>query len=34
MAFDLPELMGRETWFNVLGNGYEVYLFYLFSTFS
>src|SRR5688500_18463810 len=24
IAFDLPELMGRETWFNVLGHGYEV----------
>ena len=24
IAFDLPELMGRETWFDVLGNGYEV----------
>jgi hypothetical protein len=24
IAFDLPELMGRETWFEVLGNGYEV----------
>jgi hypothetical protein len=23
-AFDLPELMGRETWFDVIGNGYEV----------
>lgn len=23
IAFDLPELMGRETWFNVLGHGYE-----------
>lgn len=24
VAFDLPELMGRETWFFVEGNGYEV----------
>lgn len=24
VAFDLPELMGRETWFEVRGNGYEV----------
>ncbi|MFM1768179.1 MAG: hypothetical protein RJA22_708 [Verrucomicrobiota bacterium] len=24
MAFDLPELMGRETWFDVVGHGYEV----------
>jgi hypothetical protein len=24
IAFDLPELMGRETWFNVVGHGYEV----------
>jgi hypothetical protein len=24
IAFDLPELMGRETWFTVNGNGYEV----------
>jgi hypothetical protein len=24
IAFDLPELMGRETWFYVHGNGYEV----------
>ncbi len=24
IAFDLPELMGRETWFNVIGQGYEV----------
>jgi hypothetical protein len=24
IAFDLPELMGRPTWFDVLGNGYEV----------
>ncbi len=24
IAFDLPELMGRETWFDVLGHGYEV----------
>src|SRR5690349_7973517 len=24
IAFDLPELMGRETWFTVIGNGYEV----------
>jgi hypothetical protein len=24
IAFDLPELMGRETWFEVIGNGYEV----------
>ncbi|MDD4870179.1 MAG: hypothetical protein PHR77_06430 [Kiritimatiellae bacterium] len=23
IAFDLPELMGRETWFDVIGNGYE-----------
>ncbi len=23
IAFDLPELMGRETWFDVLGQGYE-----------
>jgi hypothetical protein len=24
IAFDLPELMGRETWFDVLGHGYEI----------
>ena len=24
IAFDLPELMGHETWFDVIGNGYEV----------
>jgi hypothetical protein len=24
VAFDLPELMGKETWFDVKGNGYEV----------
>jgi hypothetical protein len=24
IAFDLPELMGQETWFDVLGHGYEV----------
>ena len=24
IAFDLPELMNKETWFDVLGNGYEV----------
>jgi len=24
IAVDLPELMGRETWFTVVGNGYEV----------
>jgi hypothetical protein len=24
IAFDLPELMGRETWFEVHGHGYEV----------
>lgn len=24
IAFDLPELMGRETWFDVLGHGYDV----------
>ncbi|MFO1501098.1 MAG: hypothetical protein U1G07_22360 [Verrucomicrobiota bacterium] len=24
IAFDLPELLGRETWFDVAGNGYEV----------
>lgn len=24
IAFDLPELMGCETWFDVIGNGYEV----------
>ena len=24
IAFDLPELMGRETWFDVFGHGYEV----------
>jgi hypothetical protein len=24
IAFDLPELMGHETWFTVLGHGYEV----------
>jgi len=23
IAFDLPELMGRETWFDVIGQGYE-----------
>lgn len=24
IAFDLPELMGQETWFDILGHGYEV----------
>jgi hypothetical protein len=24
IAFDLPELMGRETWFDVISHGYEV----------
>lgn len=24
IAFDLPELMGRPVWFDVIGNGYEV----------
>src|SRR5689334_8675477 len=24
VAFDLPELMGKETWFQVNGNGYEL----------
>jgi hypothetical protein len=24
IAFDAPELMGRETWFNVQGHGYEI----------
>ena len=24
IAFDLPELMGKETWFDVIGHGYEV----------
>src|ERR1044072_5083865 len=24
IAFDLPELMKRETWFDVIGHGYEV----------
>lgn len=24
IAFDLPELMGREVWFDVIGHGYEV----------
>src|SRR5438105_4197186 len=24
IALDLPELLGRETWFDVLGHGYEV----------
>ncbi len=24
IAFDLPELMGRETWFEVIGHGYDV----------
>ena len=24
IAFDLPELMGRETWFEIAGNGYTV----------
>ena len=24
IAFDSPELMGRETWFNVIGHGYEI----------
>src|SRR4051812_13028733 len=24
VAFDLPELMGRETWFGVTSDGYEV----------
>src|SRR4026209_29738 len=23
IAFDLPECMGRETWFDVIGHGYE-----------
>ncbi len=23
IAFDLPEMMGRETWFDVIGHGYE-----------
>src|SRR6266704_5040103 len=24
IAFDLPESMGRETWFDVIGHGYDV----------
>jgi len=24
IAFDLPELMGRETWFDVIADGYDV----------
>jgi hypothetical protein len=24
IAFDLPELMHRETWFNIVGHGYEI----------
>ncbi len=24
IAFDLPELMNRETWFEVIGHGYEI----------
>jgi hypothetical protein len=24
IAFDLPELMGHETWFDIIGHGYEV----------
>ncbi len=24
VAFDMPDLMGRETWFDVIGHGYEV----------
>ena len=24
IAFDLPELMGREVWFDVIGHGYEM----------
>src|SRR5689334_12427251 len=24
IALDLPEVMGRETWFEVIGHGYEV----------
>ena len=24
IAFDLPELMGRDTWFDIFGHGYEV----------
>jgi hypothetical protein len=24
IAFDAPDLMGRETWFDVIGHGYEV----------
>lgn len=24
IALDVPELMGRETWFNVIGHGYEI----------
>ena len=24
IAFDLPELMGQETWFDVIGHGYEI----------
>src|SRR6266404_5571522 len=24
IAFDAPELMGRETWFDIIGRGYEV----------
>ena len=24
IAFDLPELMGRETWFDVVGHGFEI----------
>src|SRR5882672_3789284 len=24
IAFDAPELMGRETWFDIIGHGYEI----------
>ena len=24
IAFDSPELMGHETWFDVIGHGYEI----------
>src|ERR1044071_5287511 len=24
IAFDLPDLMGHETWFDVMGHGYEI----------
>src|SRR6267154_1927988 len=24
IAFDLPELMGKETWFDIIGHGYDV----------